>query len=214
MKRVVVVGLALVLVLALVGCGGATVSNDTGGQGGEVTVGLLDESYEDALPVVLQLAIGTFQLEGTELAVDGEQAGELLLLWKAARSLSSSDTAAAQEVAAVVEQIQETMSPEQVSAIAEMRLKQSDMAMVVQGMGLQFGQRGAAGDQGSGGGRGGGFPGGGIPGGGGVPGGGGPGQGISPEMRETLEARRASGGVRLSPVMFDALIELLEAKTE
>jgi hypothetical protein len=211
MKRVALVGLALVLLLTLVGCAGTTASNDASGQVSEVTVGL-DESYDDALPVVMQLVIGTFQLEGTELAVDGEQVSGLLPLWKTARSLTSSDTAAAQEVAVVVEQIQETMTLEQVSAIAEMALKRSDMATLMQEMGLEFGQRGAAGDQGSGGGRGEGRPGGAIPGGGG-PGGGGPGQEISQEMRETMETRRASGEVRFSPVFFDALIELLEAKS-
>lgn len=186
------------LILALVGCGGTSASSETGGQGAQESV-RLDDSYADAMPVVLQLVIGTFKLEERELAVDAEQARELLPLWKAARSLATSDTAAEQEVAAVVEQIQETMATEQISAIAEMALKQTDMATVMQELGLEFGQRTARGE--GTGGQGGGFP-----------GRGNPGQEISPEMRATMEARRTSGEMRLPPAMFDALIQLLEKK--
>lgn len=209
MKKAMVIGMSLMLVLALAGCGATHLSSDTSGQGAHETV-RLDDSHADALPVVVQLVIGTFELEGSELAVDAEQAGELLPLWKAARSLAASDTAAEQEVAAVVDQIQETMGPEQVSAIADMALKRANMLTVMEEIGIQFGD-GGAGREGTGGGQREGFPGGGLP-GGGFPGSGAPGQEISPEMRATMEARRASGEMRLPPAMFDALIKLLEEK--
>ena len=54
----------------------------------------LNSDYENALSVPMQLVLGTLMLEDTELSVDSNQAAQLLPLWKAARSLGSSDTAA------------------------------------------------------------------------------------------------------------------------
>ncbi|MGB7115414.1 MAG: hypothetical protein WBD56_04675 [Anaerolineales bacterium] len=184
----------------------------------------LNSDYENALSVPMQLVMGTFMLEDTELTVDSDQAAQLLPLWKAARSLGSSDTAAAEEVGAVYNQIQETMTPEQIAAIAAMQIGREDMFGVVQELGLSFGGGGgdftpemqataqAARASGQG------FPGGfgGRPGGGGGPGGGAGGAGLSPEGRETAIAER--GGTRgagpgVNPAYLEAVILLLEGKT-
>ncbi|MGB6423447.1 MAG: hypothetical protein WBF05_16565, partial [Anaerolineales bacterium] len=184
----------------------------------------LNSDYENALSVPMQLVMGTFMLEDTELTVDSAQAAQLLPLWKAARSLGSSDTAAAEEVGAVYNQIQETMTPEPIAAIAAMQIGREDMFGVVQELGLSFGGGGgdftpemqataqAARASGQG------FPGGfgGRPGGGGGPGGGAGGAGLSPEGRETAIAER--GGTRgagpgVNPAYLEAVILLLEGKT-
>jgi hypothetical protein len=69
-----------------------------------------------------QLAIGTLKLEGTDQAPAADQAVELLTLWKAYQSLSSSDTTAQAELDALITQIQGTMTSEQIQAIASMQL--------------------------------------------------------------------------------------------
>jgi hypothetical protein len=186
----------------------------------------LNSDYENAIRVPMQLAVGTLLLEDTELVVDSDQAAQLLPLWKAARSLSSSDTAAAEEVGAVYNQIQETMTPEQIAAIAALQLRREDMFDLVQELGLAFGPGSGGGDftpemretaqaaRASGQGFPGGF--GGRPGGGGGPGGGAGGAGLSPEARETAIAERggtrgASSGV--NPTFIEAIITLLEGKS-
>lgn len=189
-----------------------------------VIAAYLNSDYENALSVPMQLVMGTFMLEDTELTVDSDQAAQLLPLWKAARSLGSSDTAAAEEVGAVYNQIQETMTPEQIAAIAAMQIGREDMFGVVQELGLSFGGGGgdftpemqataqAARASGQG------FPGGfgGRPGGGGGPGGGAGGAGLSPEGQATAIAER--GGTRgagsgVNPAYLEAVILLLEGKT-
>lgn len=203
---------------------------------------ILTEDYEGALPTNVQLILGTLQLEGTELAVSPEQASSLAPLWKAIRSLSSSDTAAEAEIEAVLEQIQESMTSKQLETIAAMELSQEDLFTAVQEMGIrQFAQDGTGRFAGAGsgdfivGGAEGGPPGGGGPQGGAIfigPGGGPPGAGgpgslaggqlqegftsnLDPDQIATLEARRESGdgpSARIAPFLLDPLIELLEAR--
>jgi len=209
----------------------------------EPTAGsILTEDYERAIPVNLQLILGTLQLEGTDLAVTTEQASSLAPLWKAVRSLSASDTAAEAEIEAVHDQIQTSMTTDQLEAIAAMELIQEDLSTAIQEMGIQPFAPGAAGRfSGSGtedfiaGGSEGGPPGGGAAGGGaifigpggGLPGGGGPGgftggqltegftSNLDPDQLATLEAQRESGrgpGARIAPFLLDPLIDLLEAR--
>lgn len=201
----------------------AGASEDAAGGTSDIAASL-NSDYENALSVPMQLVMGTFMLEDTELTVDSDQAAQLLPLWKAARSLGSSDTAAAEEVGAVYNQIQETMTPEQIAAIAAMQIGREDMFGVVQELGLSFGGGGgdftpemqataqAARASGQG------FPGGfgGRPGGGGGPGGGAGGAGLSPEGQETAIAER--GGTRgagsgVNPAFIEAVITLLEGKS-
>ena len=80
--------IALIVVLvatALVGCGGseATPAPAETGESEVYASATLDTSYENALPVSSQLALGIFQLEETEDAVTSEQASALLPLWQA-----------------------------------------------------------------------------------------------------------------------------------
>jgi hypothetical protein len=239
-----------VLILALSACGGSTEVTSRDGENiespavesprdvapPEVDPGQrVGEDFQDALPISSQLGFGTFLLEGSEFAVDPAQATELLPLWKAARSLSESETAAEGELEAVFNQIEDTMNSEQIAFIAELRLTGEEMAQLMEDIGLEFGLAGpgfgnltpeqqataqAARESGEG------FPGGGFFGGnpGGGPGGGqGPGGGegfgggnITPEQQATLEARRTERGggfgARFALIFADPLIELLEER--
>lgn len=88
------------------------------------------------MPEITKLVIGTLNLKDTENAVTPEQAQELLPLWQVYLSLLSSDTTAQEEIDALVEQIGETMTPEQTQAIESMQLSQDDMFKVMQENGL------------------------------------------------------------------------------
>jgi hypothetical protein len=92
----------------------------------------LSTNYTGALTVENQLAAGSLMLEETDLAIDSAQAPELLTLWQAFRSLSGSDTSAQQEIDAVINQIEETMSTEQLGAIRAMQLTSDDLASILQ----------------------------------------------------------------------------------
>ena len=231
---------AMILALGLGACGSGaddassgmgTMSNNSvsGLEAGEGVV----EDFRDGMPNSAQLGFGTLMLEESEHAVTPEQAAQLLPLWKAARSLSESETVAQAELEAVFNQIEDIMTPEQIGAINAMQLTGEEMAQLMEDLGIEVGFGGAFGnltpemqataqamrESGEGFSEGG-FPGGGFP--GGNPGGPGPGAGpgfsggnLTPEQQATIEARRAergAGGARFALVFVDPLIDLLEQR--
>jgi hypothetical protein len=201
---------------------------------------VLTTDYENALPAITQLALGTFKLEESSAPLTATQAGELLPLWKGYSSLSSSGSASALELEGLVRQIQRAYSPEQLETIAAQELTMEDLAQLAQEKDITLGGPGrgsnanltkeqqatrealrqAAQSGGGGGGGGGGFfPGGGPPpemGGGMGPGGGGFGSGFAatPGAVETARA----GGMRpggmipggVTPGLLQALIGYLQ----
>lgn len=219
MKKITLTILTL-LILALTACGGsqnATESNSSQPNG-----------LSGELPIASKLVIGSFKLEETDLAITAEQAVDLLPLWQVYEDLSSSDAAAQEEVNALIEQIQETMTPEQMTSINDMNLTPQDVFTLMQEQGVQFASRPQQSDQGNGGQNNGGEspevggpviiqggPGGG-PGGAAGPGGGG--QGLSPQQIATAQARRAEnggGGFALNGTpapLIEALVKLLQEK--
>lgn len=84
------------------------------------------------LPTETILVVGTLKLEGTQQAVSGEQAKELLVMWQVYQSLSSSGTAAQAEINGLVKQVQGTMTSEQIKTISAMNLTQQDVFAVMQ----------------------------------------------------------------------------------
>lgn len=223
MKRTMILGIAMLVTMVLAACGGDKAepesTTQTGSQPSQTTSEKvrLDGGYGDALPISVQLALGSLSLETTESAIDTVLAAELLPLWQAYQSLSTSDTAAEAELNAVLNQIQDTMTPEQVQAIADMKLTEARVDALFEELGIGFG-RGAGFGGGETGGGGAGFrpPGGGLPGGG--PGGGGPGGGLSPEARQTAIAERFGEGADLNAIFreraaMNTLIRTLQVKT-
>ena len=225
MRKTIPFILCATLALALVACSAAaTASSSTGATGGQAAVGTSNAvgtpgPNNAPLPTLTKLLIGIFKLEDTELVVTSEQAKSLLPLWQAVRSLSNSDTAASAEMAAVEQQIQDTLTPEQMDQINAMQLTRADLQTLAGELGISFGggnRANATGTPGAGGFPGGGFPGGGAPPDGGFPGGPGgfPGGATpNPELQATLQARRAGQqGLGVPPQLLDALIELLGSK--
>lgn len=218
MKKTLLISLLLALSLSLAACGGnAALASET-------NTGTQVDPNARELPLSTKLAIGTLKLEGTEYAVASDQATDLLPLWQVLNNLSSSDSAAPEEVAAITEQIQETMSEEQIQAINAMGLTSEDIFATMQELGLaSVAQVNASGTPQAGAGFGGGqgSEGGSVP--GGAPPGGGPGGGfgggdISPEQMATAQARRAEGGAgfgnRMLTPLVEAVIDLLESKAK
>ncbi|RLC56625.1 MAG: hypothetical protein DRI80_16040 [Chloroflexota bacterium] len=154
----------------------------------------LDASYDNALAVRNQLALGTLNLEDTPQAVTADQAATLIPLWQALRGTMNSGAAAQAEVDALLKQIEGAMSAEQLSTIRAMKLTQGDLRAWAQSQGLSAGT-------GSGSGVGSGQP--------------RSGQGLSPEERATRQAEREAQGSNsggLSKALIDAVITLLESK--
>lgn len=155
MKKSLLLILLLLAAIALVACGGTAAGNqaepatdtaedtvaatpdpaesaDTLAElqetvNGAEPVDALNEDYSGALPVRSQLALGTIQLEDTDRAVKTEQAEALLTLWRTLQTLENSGTAADVEISAVVNQIQATMTPEQLGGIAALRLTENSL---------------------------------------------------------------------------------------
>lgn len=207
MKKLILT-LSMIL-LTLTACG--STSNGADPQGGSA----------GELPATTQLIVGTFKLEETENAVTAEQAAELLPLWQTMQVLSQNDTVAKQETKALVTQIQETMTVEQMQAITAMKLTREDMMAVMQEQGMAMGgptgqnTNSPNGNTNSGGGfrPGGEFPGGPPP-GGFAGGAGGGGSGLTPDQIATAQASRQQGGGGnfVPPGLINALIEYLKQK--
>jgi hypothetical protein len=223
MKKIILTSFML-LVLCLTACSPA--SSDTQ---------VASDAANPELPITTQLVVGTMKLDGTEHEVTSEQAAVLLPLWQVYSELSVSDTAAQEEIDALVEQIQGTLTTEQMKAITDMQLTRQDTFALMQEKGINpGGGQGFSAEQiataqagrASGGGftppDGGGFAppdGGGFAppdGAGGFPGGTGQGSGgesLSPEQIATAQAGRASGAGgpnRIPTALIDLLIKYLE----
>ena len=82
----------------------------------------LNMDYEGALSQKLLLSLGTMELVNTEYAVNAEQGQLMLFYWQALNNMTASGNSATEEVAAILLQIEETFTAEQISAINEMRL--------------------------------------------------------------------------------------------
>jgi len=160
---VLTVALAVVLVMIILAACSSTATPTPASQAEAYVSSSLDTSYEGALPAATQLMLGTLLLEGTANAVTPEQARTLLPLWKALQGGALQGQA---EVNAVLGQIERATTPEQLSAIAAMKLTRDDLMAWGQEHGIDLAQR----------------PGG-TP---GVPGGGGSGE--APEARQTMRA--------------------------
>jgi hypothetical protein len=219
--------LLLLLVLVLVACGGSDEGQDTPNMGSsESSIGDIDTQE---IPQVMQLMLGIVLLDGTEHAVDADQAENLLPLWKVLKNLSSSEIAAQAEVDAVIASIQDTMTSEQMASIEGMNLTMENMTEVAEILGIEtdFGGRfgemdpemqatmeamrenGEGPPEGFGPGQG--FGRGMSPGGQGFGGL----EGLTPEMRETAMAERDGvfgRGFGINTRLLEAIIDFLENK--
>ena len=118
-KKNCLTALLFLLTLILTSCTSSKLSTPTTGSTGK-------------LPVQTQLILGTVLLEETDYAVTTEQAAQLLPMWYVLQDLNESAAAAQEEKDGLVNQIQETMTDDQIKAIADMQLTREDMLALMQ----------------------------------------------------------------------------------
>jgi hypothetical protein len=186
MKQIMFILIGLTLIFGLVACGGSSTPAPAG-DAEAYTSPILVTSYDGALPVRNQLALGTLQLRGTANEVTPEQAAQLVTLWQALRSTSKSGGAAQVEINALLGQIEESMTSDQLAAIGDLQLTQADIQAWAKANGLTLGT--GSGQPGSG-------------------------QSLSPEARATRQAeegRSPESGGGASVAIIDALVVYLES---
>jgi len=134
--------ICLMLIATMVtACGGAQATEMEEAAAIDYESDVLDTSFEGALDVSGQLALGTLQLEESEHAVTPEQAETLLPLWQA---LQGGGVTAEDEVKAVLKGIEGAMTEEQLSVIADMKLAQEDVQAWAEEQGVGFGREGVS----------------------------------------------------------------------
>jgi hypothetical protein len=218
MKKTITI-IILLFTLTLAACAGSasqTTALQTPAPSGNSFGGNNSSFGSTPLALAPELLVGIFKLEGTPNAVTAAEAAQMVPLWQVYKDLTSSSSAAQQEIDALAQQIQGVLTPAQVQAITAMKLTRRDIFTIMQTQGIfPSGGPNASGTPRPGGG-GGGFFGGGN----GVPGGGqgfGNGQNLTPQQIATFQARRAQNGGsgrqnRIPAPLFDALIKLLQSK--
>lgn len=92
-------------------------------------------STSKGLSITTRLVLGTLKLDSTDQAVTASQATELLTLWQGYQSLMNSDTASSVELDALVEQIQTTMTADQIKAIDALDLTDQSVSKETQSLG-------------------------------------------------------------------------------
>jgi hypothetical protein len=96
------------------------------------TTGSSDSSTQN------KLGIGILLLENTDQAITADQANALLPLWKAVRSLTNDDNTSSAEITALYNQIQESLTAEQVKEIQQLTWTQEDLITIQQRYGAQI----------------------------------------------------------------------------
>lgn len=220
MKKTSLVTILSLSALVLSACGAAGASSSSTGNGFRGSSAFRNRP----LTPEARLALGTIKLEGTPQAVDASEAAKLLPLYQLLAQLLGSSSTSPQEITAVMDQIQATMTPTQAKAISSMQLTSSDMFAAFQQQaqsgsgssndpgGSTSGTNRAAGGQ-----RGGFF----FSGGGGFPGGGGfganrPGTGTNGTSSTTTSAAQAAqqASNQISLIVVNQLVQLLQSRVK
>jgi hypothetical protein len=128
-NRMILIGSILVISMILAACGS---NQTTAGPSSVSSTG----SDMTGLTVPEKLAIGTLMLENTQQKVSSAEAAELLPLWKAAKSLSSSNTVSTQEMEALYSQIKSTMTADQIKTINSMTYTSADVDKLLSDLGM------------------------------------------------------------------------------
>jgi len=189
MKRISLI-LIVLLALLLASCSGTAPTASTTTTNSEMYVSPnLDVSYENALAARLQLTLGSLKLAETSTPITPDQAKIMLPLWQALLNMTRTGNSAQAEVNALLAQIEAAFTPEQLTAIRDMKLVSADIQAWATANGVTVGS-----GQGSGQGGGG---------------------GMSPEARATKQAAEgvtssANGGNGVSTVMLNSLIAYLQ----
>jgi hypothetical protein len=179
MKRILF--LSLIFTLTLTACGSTQTSSNPAPITNSYISTNLPADYEGATSVRNQLALGIMALDNTPQVVSAEQAKTLILLWQAVRSIQGSGSAQ-DEVSTLLKQIEDSLTAEQLSAIAAMKLTQADLQKWAAQNGVTFGN----GQPGSG-------------------------QGMSPEAKATRQAEQGASGGGANTALVNGIITYLQS---
>ena len=117
--------LMLVLSTALAACSGNPLAN--------LPIMPQTQANDPAkMAVTSKLAVGILKMEGTSQAVTSTQACALLPLWRAVYKMGNDQSASSTEVTALYEQIQETLTADQVNAIQKINWTQQELMELTQ----------------------------------------------------------------------------------
>ena len=194
MKRIFIPILTIIFALLLASCSGTAAPASTTSSNSDAYVSPnLDVSYENALNARLQLTLGSLKLAETNTPITSEQAQIMLPLWQALQNMTRTGNSAQAEVNALLGQIEAAFTPEQLTAIRDMKLTAADIQTWASTNGVTLGS--GSGQPGSG-----------------------QGSGMSPEARATKQAAEGvtsgSGGSGASSALLNALISYLEGLTQ
>ncbi|OGO30419.1 MAG: hypothetical protein A2Z16_00090 [Chloroflexi bacterium RBG_16_54_18] len=129
----------IITLLATTSCGTALVStSSTGGAAADPAI-VQSTGGEMEMTQTQKLALGIIKLEDSSHPVTAEQAGLLVMLWKALRNITAEDTAIEAEKTALIKQIQGTLTSDQQQEIEIMDLNFSSMSEVATKLGIQMG---------------------------------------------------------------------------
>lgn len=138
----------LILTLVLTACSGQATPAPANSTTDSYLSPNLDTTYDGALPVRNQLTLGILELDGTPNAITAGQAQTLLPLWQALLGTQKSGAAAQAEVSALLEQIESTLTPDQLAAIRDLKLTQTDLQNWASANGITLGSGGGQSGQG------------------------------------------------------------------
>ena len=125
MKKFQVLFSLMVVVLLMSACAPTTSSLLT--ELTSVASAYLNTEYDDAANLRSQLAFGIIKLADTTVPINQEQAQFLIPLWQGIIALSGDSTTASEELIAIQDQITQTLTDEQLNAIAEMQISNADL---------------------------------------------------------------------------------------
>ena len=92
------------------------------------------------MKMIARHIVGILKLDGTDRAVTAEQALEFLPLWEVTKVLAANDTSAQVEIDATVREIKETLTPDQLQAIANTKRDYPARRMACESTGNARGQ--------------------------------------------------------------------------
>ena len=143
MNKKIILIFSIIMIFTLAGCASAPAaqatppsdqasqSNPPAGQGNRPTP-------DPATLLEQRLAPGTLKLEGTNLAVSADEAKTLLPLWQKVQALSADNTTAPTDIQTAYQQVESAMTSDQIQAIQQMSLTQTDLQDLAQSLGVQM----------------------------------------------------------------------------
>ena len=126
-KKSAIISIFLVLLVMLSACGSSAATVSSSAQSQQVT--------PSSLTLQNKLGLGILKLQGTSLAVTAGQANTLLPLWKAVKVLSTNNITSPAEMTALYQQIEDSLTSNQLQAIKNLSLTQAELNTLIQQQG-------------------------------------------------------------------------------